>query len=221
MRRPLHALFLILVISLSLLGCTRNSKPLSVITGDSHTVPKGAAFLELESQLDSYDVEWSVSHGRFDREHGSSVVYIAPMNPGTYLVEARITGDLSMDDASFTVRVVDEPSLVIKYYQLDTEENIATISFKNEDGKERAIEDFTFSMFLWDEEGHQGERLLYQGQKTYRGRPKKEDLPLPYGDSFDQSEWDLGTVKEARSILPWVISIEFDDGEVWDLYERK
>lgn len=218
MRSSLQALLLFLLISISFLGCTRTSEPLSIITGDSHTVPEGAAFLELETQLDSYEVEWSVSHGRFDREYGSSVVYIAPMNPGTYQVEARITGDLSMDDASFPVTVVEQPSLVIKYYELDTEENIAKISFKNEDGDERTIEDFTFSMFLWDEEG---ERLSYHGQNTYRGRPKEKDLPLPYGEFFDQREWDLGMAKEASSILPWVISIEFEDGEVWDLYDRE
>lgn len=200
-----------------------NHTPFSSITGDMVTVPRGATRLQVISQLGDLQVTWQATGGIFDSNQGDSVIWLAPHTPGTYQVEASITEGFITETVSCSIKVVQEPALTILTKELiRNDKTMAFIAFKNEDQHKREIKDFLFYMFLWDGEGCQGNRILYQGQDRYRGGPNQRDLlPIPWGVVYDEDEWELRFAKETRSILPWVYYIEFTDGEVWNLYEQE
>lgn len=209
-----------IVLTLLLGGCG-DGQSLFSIKGESITVPRGGTLLEIKTEIETYEIEWKAQGGLFDKNYGDSVVWIAPQESGTYQVQARMIGELFIDEVSISITVVDKPSLEISFMDLDEEESIAYIYFMNRDEKRRAIEDFAFYMFLWEEEGYQGRRLSYLGQDRFRGTPQKEEMPIPYSAYYTIKEWNLERAHETASILPWVYYIVFEDGTIWNLYARE
>lgn len=208
----------LLLLALFFGGCGQ-SQPLFSISGDNRAAPRGGALLNIVTEMDSFEVEWRAQAGAFDKKYGESVVWIAPKESGEYLITARIIGELFIDEASYMITVVDEPSLEIMFKELDTEKSSLYITFMNMDEKRRAIVDFAFYSFLWEDEGYQGRRITYLGQEMYRGSPCPEEMPIPHGSIYKNLEWSIERAKEAESFLPWVYYIAFDDGATWNLYD--